>query len=386
MKIPANLLESIPIALLEIFQQKKSADRVIDFYLKNHKKWGSRDRRFFAETLYTIIRNYRKFWIEADLPADEYLDTEKMALFSMQKLVKRFLDPKEKKSLTRFAEVESFTDWFDALGRKELGEDWESIAHALNQQAPVFLRANLQKISREKLVTLLAEEGIECRVRSENETGLELVIRKNVFVTKSFLQGFFEVQDFSSQQVAPFLNPKPGEIVIDGCAGAGGKTLHIAELMKNKGQIYALDVNPKKLMELQKRSARAGCRIIKTQCIMDSSTIKKWESAADAVLLDVPCSGSGVLRRNPDTKWKLQPADFEQQLKLQREILQNYSQMVKSGGRLVYSTCSVMPSENTEQVTAFLKQNSDFNLITKISLTPDKHPGDGFFMALLIRQ
>lgn len=383
MKIPANLIESIPIALMEIFKQKKPADRVVDFYLKNHPKWGSRDRRFFAEKVYTIVRHYRKFWIQAGLEPQDYLNADKINLVSMQKLVQFHLDETLSEEPSRFAERESYADWFDELGRKELGSDWESIAHALNQPAPVFLRTNLLKITREKLAETLEKEVVPFRIRSENETAIELTARKNVFVTKAFLQGYFEVQDFSSQHVAPLLNPKPGEVIVDGCAGAGGKTLHLAALMKNRGRIYAFDIHQRKLDELRKRALRAGCSIVETKVIESQLDQKNLEKAADAVLLDVPCSGSGVLRRNPDAKWKFQDFDFKRLLVLQREILQNGSKMVKQGGRLVYATCSVFPSENIEQVMTFLKKNPEFEMVSSKLFRPDIDPGDGFFMALL---
>jgi 16S rRNA (cytosine967-C5)-methyltransferase len=392
MKIPNNLLESIPQALLNIFKEGRPADKVIEYYLKNHKKWGSRDRKFFAENVYTLVRHYRLLWLKAGLPADQYLNREELQLHQMQKILRSFLEQSEKDkdflqklsgSGFSFAERNSFPDWLDELGRKELGPEWESIAQALNRQAPVFLRTNTLKTSRQHLKDLLELEGIQTRIRPESETALELTERKNVFVTQAFKQGLFEVQDLSSQQVAPLLNPKSGEKVVDGCAGAGGKTLHLAALMKNKGRIYAFDIYERKLEELRKRSTRAGCDVIETKTIDSNKVIKRLENSADAVLLDVPCSGSGVLNRNPDTKWKLTEDDMKRLHALQREILQQYSRMVKKGGRLVYATCSIFPSENRGQVDAFLQQNPDFELVSSRSFKPDRDPGDGFFMALL---
>ncbi len=387
MKIPANLLQAIPVALLDIFQQKRAADKVIEYYLRHNKKWGSRDRRFFAETVYSIVRHYRKLWAQASLPRDQYLQSEKLQSSQMEKLIKVFSEPESVSSETSltFAERESYTDWFDELGRRELGDNWESIAKSLNQQAPVFLRTNTIKTQREKLQNLLEQEGVITRVCPENETGLVLTERKNVFITKTFQQGLFEVQDISSQHVAPLLDPQPGEKIVDGCAGAGGKTLHLASLMKNKGRIYAMDIYERKLEELRRRSTRAGCDIIETKLIDSTKVIKRLERSIDGVLLDVPCSGSGVLKRNPDTKWKFQKEDMERLIKTQREILQSYSRMVKKGGRLVYATCSVFPSENIEQVLNFTQKNPDFKLLNSRSFRPDMESGDGFFTALLVR-
>src|SRR6185369_699383 len=153
-------------------------------------------------------------------------------------------------------------------------------------------------------------------------------------------EGLFEIQDGASQQVAPMLDPKPGERVIDACAGGGGKTLHLAALMKNKGRIISMDVSEVKLKALRERCSRNGVDIAEVKVIESSKTIKRLEKNADRVLLDVPCSGLGVLRRNPDKKWKLKPEDFIELRKLQAEILESYSEMTKVGGRLVYATCS----------------------------------------------
>jgi 16S rRNA (cytosine967-C5)-methyltransferase len=386
MKIPTNLIDAIPIALVEIFQQKRPADRVIEFYLKNNKKWGSRDRRFFAENVYSVVRNYRKVWLQAGLSPQNYLNVDKINLSSMQKLAKITLEPPvEPVGSLLFAEQESYTDWFDEVGRNELGTEWESIAKAMNHQAPVFLRTNTLKTNRENLLKVLSDLEFSCQKRPENSTAIELLQRKNTFVTKAFLKGFFEVQDLSSQLVAPLLNPQPGEFIVDGCAGAGGKTLHIGALMKNKGRILALDVYDKKLEELRKRAHRAGCTIVETKLIENFQAMKKYEDSVDGVLLDVPCSGSGVIKRNPDTKWKLGPSDLDRLHLLQQDILQSYSKLVKKGGRLVYATCSIFPSENIQQVMEFLKKNSNFKLLSSSFLRPDRDPGDGFFMALLSR-
>lgn len=395
MKIPNNLLESIPQALLNIFKEGRPADKVIEYYFKNHKRWGSRDRKFFAENVYTLVRHYRYLWLKAGLPQGQYLMREELQLQQMQKVLKSYLDLSEKDpdflktksdSHLSFAEKNSFPDWLDQLGRDELNDEWESIALALNRQAPVFLRTNTLKTSRQQLKDLLEKEGVQTRSRSENETALELTERKNVFVTEAFKRGLFEVQDLSSQHVAPLLNPQPGEKVVDGCAGAGGKTLHLAALMKNKGRIHAFDIYERKLEELRKRSTRAGCDVIETKLIDSNKVIKRLENSADAVLLDVPCSGSGVLTRNPDTKWKLSENDLQRLHSLQNEILQQYSLMVKKGGRLVYATCSVFPSENTQQVEKFLQGNAEFELVSSRSFKPGQDPGDGFFVALLNRK
>ena len=193
----------------------------------------------------------------------------------------------------------------------------------------------------------------------------------------------FEVQDAASQFIAPFLRVSPGMRVIDACAGAGGKTLHLAAIMKNKGRIIAMDVEAFKLEELQKRAKRAGVNNLEIKHIESSKTIKRLENSADRLLLDVPCSGLGVLKRNPDAKWKLSPEFIENVKELQQHILQDYCSMLKKDGLMVYSTCSVLPSENERQVEKFLERNGDkFELVDQKHIWPTEG-FDGFYMALL---
>jgi 16S rRNA (cytosine967-C5)-methyltransferase len=281
---------------------------------------------------------------------------------------------------------ESIPDWMDELGIKELGEkQWEKEIHALNKQAAVILRTNTLKTTKANLQKKLASEGIDTVFIDGYPDALKLVERANVFRTDCFKDGFFEVQDASSQLVAQFLDVKPGMRVIDTCAGAGGKTLHLSALMENKGQIIATDIYESKLKKLKIRTRRAGAHNITTKVIESQKVIKKMKNSADRVLIDAPCSGIGVLKRNPDSKWKLQPEFVENIIKTQAEILENYSQLVKVGGKLVYATCSILPSENQNQVKAFIKKNTDFELIKDHKVSPFKTGFDGFYMALLER-
>ena len=245
------------------------------------------------------------------------------------------------------------------------------------------MRANTLRTTRQQLERSLNENEIETRVDANYKDALILKERKNVFRTDAFKSGFFEVQDASSQLVAEFLEVKPGMRVVDTCAGAGGKTLHLAALMENKGQIIAMDIYAGKLKELKRRAKRAGAHNITPRVIESSKTIKKLKESADRVLIDAPCSGLGVLKRNPDAKWKLQPEFIENIKKTQAEILESYSRIVKKGGKMVYATCSILPSENEEQVAKFLKNNSDFTKVKENKVLPSKSGYDGFYMALL---
>jgi 16S rRNA (cytosine967-C5)-methyltransferase len=246
------------------------------------------------------------------------------------------------------------------------------------------LRANGLKTTAAKLRVRLSSENVESIEAGED--GLVLVKRTNVFLSRAFKDGLFEVQDLNSQKVARALNPKPGERVVDACAGAGGKSLHLAALMGNKGKIIALDVHEKKLEALRERSTRAGATCIETRWIENSKTIKRLHDSADRLLLDVPCSGLGVVRRNPDSKWKLTAEDVERVRELQRQILQNYSPILKKGGRMVYSTCSILPSENSKVIEHFMSENgAGWRLLSQETLWPEVDGPDGFFVAVLER-
>ena len=306
---------------------------------------------------------------------------------------KYFENTPQRKIKGRFDELiktrkfkESIPDWLDELGVKELGESkWTKEIEALNEQADVILRVNTLNITKEKLQSLLFDDGIETETIKGYPNALKLKERANVFQTEAFKKGYFEVQDASSQLVAEFLNVKPGMRVVDACAGAGGKALHIASLMENKGQIIALDIYANKLHELKRRAKRNGAFNIETRPIESTKVIKKLYGKADRVLIDAPCSGLGVLRRNPDAKWKLQPEFIDTIKQTQQEILQQYSRIVKDGGQLVYATCSILPSENKKQVDAFLTSElgKDFTFVKDKSILSHQSGYDGFYMALL---
>jgi 16S rRNA (cytosine967-C5)-methyltransferase len=207
--------------------------------------------------------------------------------------------------------------------------------------------------------------------------------RQNIFTTPAFKEGLFEVQDGGSQAISPFLRIAPGMRVIDACAGAGGKTLHLAALMKNKGRIVAMDTEQWKLDELQKRARRAGVSNMEARVIESGKTIKRLANSADRLLLDVPCSGLGVLKRNPDAKWKLSLEFIDKIKELQQHILHDYCDLLKPEGLLVYSTCSILPSENENQVQQFLStKNGAFELVEEKHIFPSEG-FDGFYMALI---
>lgn len=397
MRIHRPQSEIIIKSLRDIFENKYLADKVVNIQLKSQKQMGARDRRFVAETVYEIVRWWRLLkhvaeasgfdkknpWIwygiylvksGLELPSWREFEAFRNFVFPNEETVKGF----------PFAVRQSIPDWMDELGQKEIGERWSRVVEALNKPADVVLRVNQLKTTPSELVPALLAEGIE--VKPLDGDALLLVTRKNLFTSAAYQAGLFEIQDWSSQQIVPFLGVKPGERVIDACAGAGGKTLHMAAMMKNKGRIVAMDIHEKKLEELRRRKNRAGVDIVEAKPI-ESKTIKRLADSADRVLLDVPCSGVGVLRRKPDSKWKLSVKKISELNSLQREIIFEYSAMVKKGGTLVYSTCSILPSENGDIVKDFVaKNNLGFNLIEEKTLLPDETGFDGFYMAKLSRQ
>ncbi len=399
MRLHRTLVFAVIDSLNLIFNEGRYADKVVEKVLKRDKRWGSRDRKFIAETIYEMVR-WKRLYNEIAGTKEHYTNENLWKNFTVWSVLKghalpdwkQFEGTPTRKIKGKFDELqkirkfkESIPDWLDELGMKEIGEKWDAEIHELNQPAKVILRVNTLKTNRQQLKKLLLADSIETEILKTHANTLVLTERKNVFLTDAFKKGMFEVQDASSQMVAPFLEVEPGHRVIDTCAGAGGKTLHLAALMQNKGQIIALDIYGNKLKELKRRAKRAGAHNIETRAIESSKTIKKLKNSADRVLIDAPCSGLGVLKRNPDAKWKLQPEFIENIKKTQSEILETYSKLVKVGGKLVYATCSIFPSENEMQIEKFLKNNSDFKLINENNVSPATTGFDGFYMALMER-
>lgn len=402
MRLHRNLVFSTVNALSEIFNEGKYADKVIGNTLKRDKRWGARDRSFIAETTYDIVR-WKRLYAEIAEVKEPFSREDLFRLVAVWATLKgiRLPDWKQfeatptRRIKGRFDELnkirkyrESIPDWLDELGIKELGKDsWEKEIHALNEQAPVIIRVNRLKTSPEKLQKTLNEEGIGTDYIKGYPDALKLRERANVFQTQAFKDGLFEMQDASSQRVAEFLEVAPGMRVVDTCAGAGGKTLHLAAKMENKGQIIATDIYGNKLKELKRRAKRAGAHNIDTRSIENSKVIKKLYGTADRVLIDAPCSGIGVLSRNPDAKWKLQPEFLDSIRQTQQEILTQYSKILKPGGKMVYATCSILPSENQQQVEKFLNspEGKDFTLIKQENILSSESGYDGFYISLLTR-
>ena len=394
-------IKAIYTALKDIFEKKEYADKAIEKVMRANKYWDVKERSFVSEVTYDIVRNWRLLLAAAGVEG-KLTDKNLWMIFGTYLVFDGYTLPpstyfkglNEKKivsQLEKFHKIrkirESIPDWLDTIAEKELGKDWDKTIRALNQRPTTVLRANSLKTNPKELQQLLEEEKItDTALITWSPDAVELKFQRNVFRTEAFHKGLFEVQDAASQMVSEFLNVQPGMRVVDACAGAGGKSLHLAALMKNKGRIIALDVKDRKLQELKKRAARAEVKIIETRFIDSSKVIKRLKDTADRLLLDVPCSGLGVLRRNPDSKWKLNPEEIDRVKIIQREILTNFSNITKVGGKMVYATCSILPSEGEMQIKWFLAQKgSHWNLLGEKRYSPEVHHADGFYMALLER-
>jgi len=382
------------------FNHNFYADKTIEKILKSDKRWGSRDRGFIAETSYEIIR-WKRLYSQISETKSPYKYGELWKMFSVWAVLKGIQLPNWKEfentptrrikgkfdSLVKIRKFrESIPDWLDRTGCDELGENrWTSESSALNEKANVIIRANSLKINVNDLRKELQKEDIQVEKINGFPEALKLRERKNLFKTKAFQNGYFELQDASSQLVAPFLKAEKGMKICDVCAGAGGKTLHLSAITENKGQIIAMDIFKNKLFELKRRAKRNNAFNIETRLIENNKSIKRLHGKIDRLLIDAPCSGLGVLRRNPDSKWKLSQNFLDKIKDTQQEILKRYSPMLKENGKLVYATCSILPSENELQIKRFLKteQGKKFKVEDEKKISPAQSGFDGFYMARL---
>jgi 16S rRNA (cytosine967-C5)-methyltransferase len=388
MRLYPNLVQAVVKSLMTIFNEGIYADKVLEKILKSDPRWGARDRGFIASTTYGIVRYKRKM--------EYYLGKEAITEKDWETIVGIYwIDQGESLEGERWSKIklnaspevrtirESIPDWMDTLGETELQENWPKVLNALNGHAPIFIRVNTLKSTVAKVTKSLSLEKIE-HIHKGNDV-IQVETRARLWQLKAFKDGWFEVQDAHSQLIAPYLDAHPGMRVIDACAGGGGKALHLSSLMEGKGHIIAMDTEGWKLENLRTRAKRAGAGNIETRVIESSKTIKRLLHSCDRLLLDVPCSGMGVLRRNPDAKWKLTLEEINRLKDLQQDILFKYSSMVRPKGKMVYATCSILPSENSDQVNNFLNSNPDWSLEEMQTLFPEKNSGDGFFMARLRR-
>jgi 16S rRNA (cytosine967-C5)-methyltransferase len=390
------------------------------------------ERRFVAETLFGLIRHLRRIddalragglvavsaapdrerliallvlegAVPISLAAQVAPGVDWSAVAEIDAQIARDPDPTR-----RLARRHSLPEWLAARLVADWGDRADLLAAALNQRAPMTLRVNRLKASRDQLLTALTEQGLDARPGRWCDTAVELHSRMNVFSLKEFGQGWFEVQDEGSQLLAELVAPPPRGVVVDFCAGAGGKTLAIAGALGNRGRVVAADVDRRKLAELRRRAKRAGVSNVQT-VLLDGADhlpapLARLEGSVQRVLVDAPCTGTGALRRNPEARWRMTPADLERMPALQRAIGERALRLVGPGGRLVYATCSVLRCENHDVVRALAAAHPELDAMPVkavwgkeraadvagpdgqfLELDPARHGTDGFFAAILRR-
>jgi len=402
-KIFRNNAQGIVDALTKIIAKKGRGTRILEKINLANPKWGARDRNLVHQATYEILRwkSYYHFlsttesaseeaekpwrllgvWLvlnEVEIPEWEEFKNFDVELIKAKQ--KEKVAPEISKSIPL---------WLYERGKAELSKEWNIELDALNIEAKLILRVNRIVTSPKKLQEdLMTLFQIETHLIKGYDDALILNKRKNLRKNPLYLKGSFEIQDANSQKIAPFTQVKPGMKVIDGCAGAGGKTLHLASLMRNKGEIIALDVEIDKLKELSRRARRNKVKAIKNTWVPDPQYKESLTHWADRVLIDAPCSGLGTLKRNPELKWRLTEERISEVIELQRAILLEQSKWVKEGGKLVYVTCSILPSENQNQIAWFLEQEEGaaFVLEKEKILFSHQTQFDGFYAARLIRK
>lgn len=428
-------------------EQSRPADAVLSAYLRARKYLGSHDRRFISETIFGLLRQEITLKAIAKTATHATGLTERavplVAVFfhllktkpvSVRQLIDAFaqLTPISADDLKRLSDYfatqnqvsedsgaaslsqrYAFPEWMTQMLLSEYGEEeLEKLYAALNEPAAVTLRANTLQITRDALQKRLVEEGVLSAPGTLSPDALICKGRPRVMQTESFKEGLCEIQDEGSQLISILLNAKPKAKVLDACAGGGGKTLHIASLMHNKGDVYAYDANPKRFGNITLRIRRSGLQNIR---LLDSpKKLEKFKQdfagKVDALLIDAPCTGSGTVRRNPDLKRRLTQESLERIQQEQQAIIKEYAPLLKPGGTMVYATCSLFRQENEDIITRFLSEHPDFKLVpipealeqmkvgfdlsglkrrfkdsTYMKLSPNRDNTDGFFAAVLTR-
>ena len=414
MRLPPAILGNAEEVLREILRFMAPADVTLSRYFKDHPRLGGRERGAIAECIYSILRNKTFFTDFAGgatmrrltiLGMAEALgidalgglsDDETAFVARIQEIDRSLLPAKQRANLP---------DWlYDKFIAQYGEEETLQLAAVLNTPAPLDLRVNTLKSDRDKVVAELALAPIAAELTPYSATGLRIRKKPTLQNLPLFKEGAIEVQDEGSQVLAQLLGARRGEMVVDFCAGAGGKTLAIGAIMRNTGRLYAFDVSEKRLTKLKPRLARSGLSNVHPVVIAHErdAKVKRLAGKIDRVLVDAPCSGMGTLRRNPDVKWRQQVDGIAEMTHKQAAILDGAARLVKFGGRLVYATCSLLNEENDDIVQGFLAAHPEFDLVPMhkvlaeqriplemgdtLKMLPHKHGTDGFFAAVFERK
>jgi 16S rRNA (cytosine967-C5)-methyltransferase len=420
----ASRIQATIEALAAVYTTPKPADGVLSNYFRARRYIGSHDRADVAANVYACLRHHTRigWWLQrVGLPEDarttalcwalleglpfetllEYCNGGQYAPEAMrggereavQKLAGRSIEHPDMPEAVKL----ECPDWAAEQLKAHFGESFPAEMRALQQAAPVDIRVNPLKATREDVQKRLAADKIKTTPLERTPLGLRVEGRPNLAATATFKDGLIEIQDEGSQLLAELVQARPGEQVVDFCAGAGGKTLAVAGQMKNKGRIIACDVLEPRLKRAQERFRRAGVHNIETRLLANERDpwVKRHKESFDRVLIDAPCTGVGVWRRNPDARWRPLGPGLDKLVPLQQEILQSAARLVKVGGRLVYATCSLLPQENAQQIETFLASEIGAKFVVEpcgledaqfLTLTPAQHNTDGFFGAVLVRK
>jgi 16S rRNA (cytosine967-C5)-methyltransferase len=419
MRLPPAILGNAEEVLREILRFMAPADVTLSRYFKDHPRLGGRERGAIAECVYAVLRNKRFFTEFGGYGTGASATMRRLVLLGMAEAVGAEslggLSEDENAFLERIKEIDrsllparqraNLPDWlYDKFVAQYGEEETLQLAAVLNTPAPLDLRVNTLKADREKVIAELATAPIAAEPTPYAPTGLRVLKKPALQNLPLFKEGAIEVQDEGSQVLAQLLGARRGEMVVDFCAGAGGKTLAIGAIMRSTGRLYAFDVSEKRLTKLKPRLARSGLSNVHPVVIAHErdAKVKRLAGKIDRVLVDAPCSGMGTLRRNPDVKWRQEPGDIAELTEKQASILDGASRLVKFGGRLVYATCSLLDEENDGIVAQFLASHPDFELVPMnkvlseqripldmgdtLKMLPHKHGTDGFFAAVFERK
>ena len=417
MKPSAALLDHVETLLAELLRFDRAADQAVSAYFRKHRNLGQRDRAFVAETAYAVLRRRRTLEAAAGASAPRPLAIAALVLVHglSARALEGLLRENERELVARVRATRAdalspavraeLPDWlWDRLVAEQGDEQAMKSARGSLNPAPLDLRVNLARIGRDEALAQLGARGFESAPTPYSPAGIRIAGRPQINRDALFEQGLVEVQDEGSQVLAYLLGPRRGEMVADFCAGAGGKTLAAAMLMRGTGRIYAIDVSAKRLAALAPRAARAGVSNIHPLVVSSESDsrIRRLAGKIDRVLVDAPCSGFGTLRRNPDLKWRYGPERIEALAKQQFAILEGAAVLVKPRGRLVYATCSMLGAENEAVVDRFAAAHPEFNAVScdtlladqrialssgeRLRLWPHEHGTDAFFAAAFERR
>ena len=417
MRLPPAIIGSTEEVLREVLRFTAPADSTLSRYFRDHPRLGARERGVVAEAVYGMLRNKATYTNFAESGAGPMM--RRMALLGLADAVSvdalGGLSEQEQDWLQRVMEIDrnnlplmlrtNLPDWIFERLVAQYGEPAAlELANALNTPAPLDLRVNSIKSTREDVITALTHAGLSPLPTPYAPLGLRLLKKPALQNMPLFKEGAIEVQDEGSQLLSQIVGAKRGEMVVDFCAGAGGKTLALGALMRNTGRLYAFDISEKRLAKLKPRLARSNLSNVHPVLIAheNDSKVKRLAGKIDRVLVDAPCSGLGTLRRNPDVKWRQTLEGVAELNVKQISILTGAARLVKPGGRLVYATCSLLDEENDAIVAQFLAAHEEFALVPMhevlaeqkielemgdyLKLLPQRHHTDGFFAAVLERK